>query len=236
MNAALITGGAKRLGREIALHLAENGYGIALHYNHSKAEAEIVKKEIEAKGRACVLLPADLADTGTLAALVQNAKAALPKLNVLINNASVFDRAGFAETDEALFDRQMDVNFKAPFFLTQAFAKTVTQGHVVNILDTNITNTHGSHFAYLLSKKLLAEFTHMAARALGPAVRVNGVCPGIVLTSGDHDEAYRKKLAETLPLQANATPLDVAKAIVGLLNLPSVTGQILFVDGGQHLL
>lgn len=235
MSAVLITGGGKRVGCEIALHLADCGYDIALHYHRSKAEAEAVKKRVEAKGRRCELFHANLAQVDKLAPVVAAAKATFPTLNVLINNASVFERAALLETDEALFDRQMDINFKAPFFLTQAFATQVGQGAVVNLLDTHITTQAASHFAYLLSKKTLANFTHMAALALAPNIRVNGVCLGIVLPSGAHDAAYMQRLAATLPTKKNVSVAEVTAAISQLLTLP-VTGQLLFVDGGEHLL
>jgi pteridine reductase len=235
VSAALVTGGAKRLGRDIALYLADNGFDIALHYNHSHADAEAVKREVEAKGRRCVLFQANLADVDAIAPLMAAAKNAFPKLNVLINSASVFERVAFMETDEAVFNQHMEVNLKAPFFLTQAFAKQVGKGSVVNLLDTHITTQGGSHFAYLLSKKAFAEFTQMAARALAPDVRVNGICLGVVLPSGEHDEIYMKKLATTLPMRTNATPTQVAEVVLHLLNMP-VTGQLLFVDGGEHLL
>lgn len=234
--AVIITGGAKRVGAALALYFAKQGYDIALHYHHSQADAERVRAEIEANGRQCMLFPRDLSDMAGIPALLERIHKAMPHCTALINNASVFERAPFMETDEALFDRQMDINVKAPFFLTQAFARTFQTGCVINLLDTQITDTQGSHFAYLLSKKTFAEFTQMAARALGPAIRVNGVCPGFLLPSNGFDEAYGEKLAASLPLGAVASLEQVAMAAHSLCENPAVTGQLLFTDGGQHLL
>lgn len=232
----LITGAAKRIGAALARHFAQNGWDIALHYNSSESEARALQREIEAMGRACALFAQDLADIPALPAFMAKVKRALPHCEALINNASIFERAGFLDTDETLFDRQMDINFKAPFFLTQAFVRAFNQGSVVNILDTEISNTQGSHFAYLLAKKALGEFTLMAARALGPQVRVNAVCPGITLPSDKHDEAYMAKLAPSLPLRALAQPEQIAQTALWLCQNTSLTGQMIFIDGGQHVL
>lgn len=234
--AVIITGGAKRVGAAIAVYFARQGYDIALHYNHSKAEAEAVKKEVEAAGTACQLFACDLADSKALPKLMSDMKAAMPHCVALINNASAFERAPLMETDEALFDRQMDINFKAPFFLTQAFAKNFGAGCVVNIVDTDISKIQCSHFAYLLSKKALADFTLMAARELGPKIRVNGVCPGIMLPSGEWDETYIAQQAQLMPLRATATVEQTVAATRMLIENTALTGQLLYVDGGKHVL
>ncbi len=234
--AILITGAARRVGAATALYFARAGYDIALHYNQSKSEAEALQKEIEAVGADCRLFAHDLAGVKGFPALMAAVKKSLPRCAALINNASIFERASLMETDEALFDRQFAVNFKAPFFLTQAFAKTFGKGAVINILDTDIETNGISHFAYLLSKKALAEFTRAAARELGPDIRVNGVCPGIMLPSNELDLPYMKRLEADLPLKALALPEDAAKAVRWLCESTFVTGQLIHVDGGQHLL
>lgn len=233
--AALITGGAKRVGAALAFYLAERGYDIALHYNHSDAEAEHVKSQLRAKGVACELFQADLADTGALAMLMRKVKTTMP-VTLLVNNASVFERSTFTESDEALFDRQFDINLKAPVFLTQAFAREFGKGSVINLLDTNVVKNQGSHFFYLMSKKSLTDFTLMAARQLGPEIRVNGVCPGAVLPSDQNNDDYEKKVAATNPLRSLPTVEDVCEAVYWLTTQPRITGQLLFVDGGQHAL
>jgi len=234
--AVLITGGARRVGAVLALYFARQGYDVALHYNRSKTDAQKLQKQIKKLGRACELFPLNLKNTKNIPTLMAKVKKAMPYCTVLINNASIFERMEFLKTDEALFDRQMEVNFKAPFFVTQAFAKTFGKSVVINMLDTDIVETRGSHFAYLLSKKTLAEFTRMTARALGPIIRVNGVCPGPVLPSGELDDGYLERLAARIPLKKLAELEHIAVAAYALCENPSITGQFVFVDGGQHLL
>lgn len=230
--AVLITGGAKRVGAALSRYFARKGYDIALHHNGTPADA--VKAEIEALGAACHVFRYDLGDIAGLPGLMEKVLDKLPACNALINSASVFERADFMETDEALYDRQMAINLKAPFFLSQAFARRVGKGAIVNILDTDIVTHNTSHFAYLLSKKALGEMTVMAARSLGPGIRVNAVCPGCIMPSGENDEAYEKKMAAMIPARSHPDADEVAEAALWLLGQPHVTGQLIFVDGGKH--
>lgn len=232
--AALVTGGAKRLGREIALRLAQQGYDIALHYNHSKQAAQQTAADIEALGTQCSIFQADLADTDQCGALIEQAKQAYPDLRVLINNASVFDRGPFMNSDKALYDAQHNINVIAPIFLTQAFARGGQQGYVVNMIDASVAKNSHSYFFYLLSKKSLLEFTKMAAAELAPHIRVNGVCPGYVLPAPEFGDEYKVKLEAQLPMQKVATPDEVARAVAALIEM-NVTGQIIYVDGGESL-
>ena len=232
----IITGGAKRVGAATALYFAKHGYDIALHYNRSKKEAAALQKKIHKIGARCELFHCDLSDVKKIPALMKAVQKKMPHCSVLVNNASVFERMEFLKTNEKLFDRQFDINFKAPFFLTQSFANTFKKGSVVNIVDTDITKTHGSHFAYLLSKKALADFTQMAARALGPNMRVNGVCPGCMLPSSANDKDYEEKMRDIVPLKAHPTLGELAEAVRWLSEQKTITGQIIFVDGGKHVL
>lgn len=231
----LITGAARRIGAELAQHFAASGYDIALHYYRSEAEARQLAKALEAKGAQCCLIAQDLSDIAAVPKFMEKAKAALPGCIALVNNASVFESGTLMETDEALFDRQFDVNFKAPFFLTQAFARIFGKGCVVNVLDAHITQASGGHFAYMLSKKALADFTLMAARSLGPGIRVNGVCPGVVLPAG-METPYERKMQTAIPLKSQPPLSELAASVRWLVEQKHVTGQLLFVDGGQHLL
>ncbi|MBY0406366.1 MAG: SDR family oxidoreductase [Rickettsiales bacterium] len=233
--AVLITGAAQRVGAGIALRFAKEGYDVALHYNASEAAAKKIQQEIQALGSACVLIRHDMRDIARIPEFLQNVKRQMPHCSALINNASIFERATFAETEEELFDRQMQVNFKAPVFLTQHFVRLFGKGCVINMLDSEITDTYGNHFAYLLAKKALAAFTEMAARQLGPHFRVNGICPGILLPSNELDINYINKLAPTLPMGQIASLDQVADAALFLCG-SGVTGQLLYIDGGQHLL
>ena len=240
--AIIITGGAKRVGAALAIYFAEKGFDIALHYNNSHADALNVQKKVRELGQLCELFAADLQETSAIPALMEQIFAKMPHATTLINNAAVFELAEFMETSEELFDQAFALNFKAPFFLTQEFASSCgrqdesTGSSVINILDTDISSNGGSHFAYLLSKKTLAEFTRMAARALGEKVRVNGVCAGIMLASDKKDEEYMARLEQTLPLKQNASVEQVAEAVYFLSQNQAITGQLLFIDGGKNLL
>lgn len=234
--AVLITGSARRIGKETALYLASSGYDIALHYNRSQAEADYVAKQIRERGVKCELFQADLEDTSTYQTLIKKVHTAFPHLSILINNASVFDTGDFMEGDVSLYEKEFRTNFQAPIFLTQAFAQQIGKGAVVNMLDTCITQHKHSYFYYLLSKKSLAEFTKMAAVELAPAIRVNGVCPGYVLPSGEWGDDYKMELEARLPMKKIATISDILQAVHLLISTQSITGQSIFIDGGEHLL
>jgi NAD(P)-dependent dehydrogenase (short-subunit alcohol dehydrogenase family) len=239
--AVIITGGAKRVGAATALYFAEKGYDIALHYNSSANEAKALQSEIQKTGATCEIFTHDLSDISGLDALIKTIHAKMPHAHALINNASIFERCEFLETDEALFDRQFAINFKAPFFLTQSFAKTFGKNPsacVINILDTDIAQNQVSHFAYLLSKKTLADFTEMAAIALGKDIRVNGVCPGAMLPASESASclAHYDKMGKIVPLKKHPSLDDLSEAIYWLTQQKSITGQIINVDGGKHVL
>lgn len=235
-SAVLITGGAKRLGQKTALYLASHQYDIALHYHRSCEQAEVTASKVRALGMRCELFAADLSDSSTCGPLIQDVYKAFPNLSALVNNASVFDPGTFMESTPELYAKEFQINLEAPIFLTQAFAKYVKQGAVVNMLDTHITRNKHSYFFYLLSKKTLAEFTRMAAVELAPGIRVNGVCPGYVLPAEGWEGEYRKQLEAKLPLGGLASVDDVIHAIRLCIETTSLTGQYLFIDGGEHLL
>ncbi len=233
--AALVTGASRRIGRSIALALAGDGYDVALHYRTESGDVAETRERIERAGRRCATLRADLTEPTGRRELIEAAFDAFDELCVLVNNASIFEPGSFDETDEALFDRQFDVNFKAPFFLTQRFARRAESGCVVNLLDVRIARTPETYFAYTLSKKALAAFTEMAAVALAPAVRVCGVCPGLILPSVGSRPGLFEELVPRVPLQRRGRPEQVAEAVRSLIRQDYLTGQILYVDGGEHL-
>ena len=235
--AALITGGAKRIGKAVALKLAGQGIDIALHYNSSKTEAEKTADEIRALGADCTLFQSALVNEKQAYALIAESIKKYAHLNILINNASIFERKSFLETDEVFLEQHFATNFKAPFFLTQAFARAVTtKAHVVNMLDTYITRYNGHYFGYLLSKKALAEFTKMAARELAPRIHVNGVCIGVTTLSENLKPEYVARKQRDLPEQKLVEPEEVAAAVLNLIQSPYLNGQLLFVDSGDQLL
>lgn len=237
MTTVLITGAARRLGKQFALTFAEAGCNIALHCNSSVEEAEETAKDIRLNyGVKCEVFCQDLQKTSFLPHLIQSVLETFPDLSVLVNNASVFGQGTLMQTDEELFDLQFDVNLKAPFFLTKAFAKIVKNGSVCNILDTYISTNVFQHTAYLMAKKTLAGFTGTSARELGPNIRVNGVAPGLILPSNEKEVELFKVISKKLPLQTIGQPEDVAKAVLFLTESSYITGEVLHVDGGRHLL
>jgi len=233
--AALITGGARRIGRAIVLSLAEKGFDVALHYRSSRSEAEEVAEAIKKIGRQCHLFRCDLNDMKDVSSLIPQVFKRFPDCNLLINNASIFKRARFTETDEPLFDRHFNINFKAPFFLSSDFAKHCSEGQIINILDTKVSRALIEYFVYTLTKKALSEFTRMAAKELGPRIRVNGICPGLILPSSELSEEDFQELGGRIPLQRTGSPESVVSAIHFLLDNTFITGETIFVDGGEHL-
>ena len=233
--AALVTGGAKRIGRAVAEALARAGYDVALHYHSSRAEAQELAGQIEALGRKCRLFPCDLGDMKAVSDLMPAVFEAFGDCNLLINNAAVFEAGGFMETDETNFDAHFNVNLKAPLLLSRAFAGLCKGGQIINILDSRVARMATDHFAYTLSKKALADMTKMAAKALAPTVRVNAVCPGLILSPEGQAEKFSRRMLERVPLGRTGSPEDVAKAVMFLVENEFITGQLLFVDGGEAL-
>ena len=158
-----------------------------------------------------------------------------PDCDVLINNASIFAPNRFEDTEEDFFDRHFTINFKTPFFLSRDFARLRQAGNIINLLDTKVRRTVTGYFVYTLSKKALFEFTRMAAKALAPRIRVNAVCPGLILPPAGEDEDYLERMKTHVPLQRAGDVEGVARAVRFLLENPFITGECLFVDGGEHL-
>jgi NAD(P)-dependent dehydrogenase (short-subunit alcohol dehydrogenase family) len=233
--AALVTGSAVRLGRAIAIALAQNGYDIALHYRSSADQAETTAAEIRALGASCVAFQADLADAESIPTLLSEVTATFPDLDLLVNSASAYTQATIADTTPEIFDTQFGVNLRAPFFLTQAFARTVERGQVINIIDNKISFNQFEYAAYLLAKKGLVELTKMAALEFAPAIRVNGVAPGVVLPASSRSEEYVQWRIQGIPLRMQGDVAHITGAILSLLDNPFITGQILVVDGGESL-
>jgi hypothetical protein len=235
----LITGAAQRIGRAIALHLAAQGWDIALHCHRSQAAADATAADCAALGARAEVFSADLADDAALEALVPAVLLRLGRLDAVVNNASLFeydDVAGF--TTGALL-RHMRTNAAAPVLLARALHEHLqqrqAQGCVVNLLDQKLANPNPDHLSYTLSKAALAEATVMLAQALAPTLRVCGVSPGVTLLSGPMDDREFAAAHRMTPLQRSSTPDDIAGAVRYLLDAPAVTGTNLLVDGGQHL-
>ena len=236
---ALVTGAARRLGRAIALALAQKNFSVALHASErSRAEADEVCAAIRAAGgRACVLT-ADLADQQAVAGLMAGARAALGPVTLLVNNASLFEADAAGAFDARLFDQHMAVNLRAPLQLASDFAAQLPEGQeglIVNLLDQRVWRLNPHFFSYTLTKSALWTATQTMAQAFAPRIRVNGVGPGPTLANHmQRAEDFRRE-AESIPLQRAITPDEIVAAVLFLLEARSVTGQMIAVDGGQHL-
>lgn len=232
-----MTGGAVRVGRAISLALAEDGYAVVVHYNSSAEAAEALVREIEAGGGRAVAIGADLARGDEVERLAREAKAAFGRLDVLVNNASVFPPETLEETGEALFDHTIAVNLRAPFFLVRHLAGELRarRGCVVNLGDLAGVQAWEGYAAHGVSKAALLHLTRVAARALAPEARVNAIAPGTVLPPESLGEDEVRRLAKRAPLARNGSPADVVLALRYLLAADFVTGETLAVDGGRLL-
>jgi NAD(P)-dependent dehydrogenase (short-subunit alcohol dehydrogenase family) len=235
---ALVTGGAKRLGRAMALALAEAGFDLAIHYGSSAAEAEATAAEIRAMGRRALTLRADLAEEAEVGRLVPATVAALGAPGVLVNNASTFERDEWQDATRGSWDMHLEPNLRAPFVLTQAMAKALpaeAEGVVVNMIDQRVWSLTPHFVSYTVSKAGLWALTQTLALALAPRIRVNGIGPGPALPSTRQSQAQFDRQASSVPLGHGTSPGEVAAALLAILSLPSMTGQMIALDGGQHL-
>ena len=245
---ALVTGAGKRLGRAMALCLAGRGYDVAVHYATSQDQAEAVAEEIRALGQQAATLRGDLLVEVETQALVDRAADALDgPLNVLVNNASIFEYDTLQTATRDSWDRHIGSNLRAPFVLTQNFAaavpdpvrdsngEPVAQGLVVNMLDQRVRKLTPEFISYTIAKMGLWAFTRTAAQALAPRVRVNGIGPGPTLIGAHQSRDHFARQRAATILGRGANPEDITAALRYLLDAPAVTGQLLCVDGGQHL-
>ncbi|MGH2404525.1 MAG: SDR family oxidoreductase [bacterium] len=233
---ALVTGGARRIGRAVVLALAEAGADVVVHYKESKQEAALIAQEIRAHRGVCSLVQTDLAVPHSPSALFDEAvRAAGGPITILINNASVFPRGRLHELELPDLEETLRINAWAPLILAHALARQEVEGAVVNVVDTRITGVDPDRVAYQLSKDALHRITKLLAIELAPSVRVNAVAPGAILSPEGLGPEHLDRLAESLPLKRHGGPADVAAAVLFLLQSRFVTGQTLFVDGGQHL-
>jgi NAD(P)-dependent dehydrogenase (short-subunit alcohol dehydrogenase family) len=236
--AALVTGGARRIGAAIARALAHSGYAVAVHSWQSRAEADALVATINAAGGRAATVLADLADHDAVGKLVPAAAAAIGPLTLLVNNAGEFEPDEIATLERARFDRHVAVNLRAPLFLAQAFAAQAPPGAdaaIVNITDQRVAKPTPRFFSYTLAKSALAFATLTMAQALAPKVRVNAVAPGPTLPSPRQSAADFARQTAAMPLQRGPTPEEVAAAVLYLADAKSVSGQTIFVDGGQHV-
>lgn len=248
MTRALVTGAGKRLGRAMALELARQGCDVAVHYASSGAAAETVAAEIRAMGRHAVTLQADLLDEAQVTPLVERAAEGLGgPVSVLVNNASIFEYDNIDSATRTHWDRHMESNLRAPFVLTQGLAaqvpepvpdemgEPVAQGLVVNMLDQRVRRLTPEFMTYTIAKMGLWAFTQTAAQALAPRLRVNAIGPGPTLQGHRQSARHFARQREATILRRGANEADITGALSYLLHAPGVTGQLICVDGGQHL-
>lgn len=235
---ALVTGGACRLGRAIALALADAGFAVAVHCHSSIAAAEETAGAIRARGVAAAVLRADLAVEAEVATLFDQVPAELRPVGVLVNNAGAFRRDEWDDATRASWDAHMEPNLRAPFVLMQRFAALLpadAEGVVINMLDQRVWAPTPHFVSYTVSKAALWALTQSMALALAPRVRVNGIGPGPALPSARQTAEQFARQSASVPLGHGPTPEEVGRAVVDILALPSMTGQMLALDGGQHL-
>jgi len=236
--AALVTGGARRIGRVLAAAAAQAGYDVAIHVRHDDGDAGASASEVRAHGRKATILACDLRKESATVALVGEAETELGPVTLLVNCASVFEEDAFSDMNRASWDLHMETNLRAPLVLSQAFARRLPadrEGLIVNILDQRVWRPGPDFFSYTLSKTALWAATQMLAQALAPRIRVNAVGPGPTLRSIHQDAAdFEAEVQETV-MKRSVPPAEVAAALRYLIDATAVTGQMIAVDSGQHL-
>jgi NAD(P)-dependent dehydrogenase (short-subunit alcohol dehydrogenase family) len=235
---AIVTGGAVRLGRAMALELARQGVRLAIHYGSSADAAGAVVQEVKALGSEATAIQSDLSQPGRAQSIVERTVAHFHRVDILVNNASIFEHGNWDDTTEANWDRHFDINLKSPFFLSQAFAMQVGRerwGHIVNIADWRGVRPGTGHMAYTLTKAGLIAMTKSLALALAPNIQVNAIAPGMILPPPGADESYLERKAAQIPAQRAGTPEEIANTLVYLLRSDFVNGELVHVTGGQHL-
>lgn len=233
---ALVTGGAKRIGREIALTLADMGADIVVHYRSSEAEAEELRELLLDRGVEVWLERADFTAGTDYSGYISRVVSRAGDLDFLVNNASSFPESSVEDLDFGELERNLSVNAWAPFSLSRAFFENSAAGRIVNLLDTRIAGYDWGHAGYYFSKVLLGRMTKMLAIKAAPEFAVNGVAPGLISPPEGVGEEYLEARTSRVPMGRHGEKSDVAEAVVYLLNADFVTGQIIYVDGGRNLL
>ncbi len=235
---ALVTGAGLRIGRAMALDLARDGWTVAVHYHRSDDAAAAVVEKIRQAGGVAEALAADLADEAATGALVPRCVDTLGPPTLLVNNASVFEKDSLESATRRSWDAHLDVNLRAPLVLTQGFVEALpggVEGNVVNMLDQQVWNPGASFLSYTMSKVGLWTLTRTLALELAPTVRVNGIGPGPALPSKRQSNAQFEAYCARMPLGRGTTPEEICRALRFILESPAMTGQMIALDGGEHL-
>jgi len=233
---ALVTGAAKRLGRAVALRLAEEGAEVVIHYRSSAADAQSAVAEIEKFGRRGCAISADLSSVADIQRLFDEAAKQFGRLDILVNSAANFLPSSIISTTEEIWDASLDSNLKAPFFCAQAAAPLLrrTRGTIINFADTGGLLGWPGYIAHSVSKAGVVMLTKVLAKALAPEVRVNAIAPGTITMPGDPPE-WEADFIKRAPLRRTGAPSDIADAVVYLVQSQFMTGQLLVIDGGRTL-
>ncbi len=236
--AALVTGGAQRIGRALALALAKDGFAVAIHYNHSRTTADSLVERIRVNGGKAIAIDADLADEAAVTALLPRAERELGPIGCLVNNAAIFADDTVETATRESWELHLAVNLRAPFILMQNFAARLPVqmgGVVVNLLDQRVWSLTPYFVSYTLAKAGLWTLTQTMALALAPRIRVNGIGPGPTLPSPRQTPEQFARQRAMMPLQRGTSPREIAAAMRFILSAPAMTGQMIALDGGQHL-
>ena len=235
---ALVTGAARRVGRAIALDLAEHGWTVAVHYHSAEKDADGVVAAIRDSGASAYPVQGDLSKESETRRVFADSAAAAGPVTCLINNASVFEPDDINTADRRSWDRHLETNLRAPFVLSQSLAENLPDGRdgaIINMLDQRVWNLTPNFLSYTVAKSGLWTLTRTLALALAPRIRVNGIGPGPTLPSVRQTDAQFRRQWQSMPLQRATTPQEICDAVRFLLGAPSMTGQMLALDGGQHL-
>jgi len=232
---ALITGGARRLGRALALALAGEGVNIAIHFRHSENAAKQLAKDLTGLGVKTWIHAGNLQEEKDVRTLIPRSWEAAGHLDILINNAATYPKAALENMTLAHLLQNIRINAWAPLALSREFARRAKFGKIINLLDTHVDDEDSEHAGYLLSKCLLQKITRLLAKQYAPRVLVNGLAPGLILPPPGKNASYLTQLGKQLPLQRHGTPEDVAAAAIYLLKNDFVTGEVVYIDGGRRL-
>jgi len=234
---ALVTGGAVRVGRAISLGLAEAGYDVAVNYHSSDGEARSVAQQIRDMGQRCLVVGGDVSRKEEVEAIAREVGSTFGRLDLLVNNASIFPRRPLLEVEEEEWDRVMEVNLKGPFLMVRATAEllTASEGSIINLVDLSAFQPWVDHPHHAVSKAGLLQLTRVMARAMAPRVRVNAIAPGAVLLPDDYDEEQRVRSRKAAALGTLGSPEDVVRTVLFLDRSPFITGEVVVVDGGRLL-